>query len=173
MYRLLGHKPPLDANQRRANARPTLKAQLNAFRLRVRQCTELLFEAGATKLFAGRAQGQYRLRDLGISTNLAVLPFHPDLDQKLIDEINLQVVRSQRRWPIQQVRQALREGMPIEVRKVALKGRAKWLGQLRKWKNTKGGPEAVVDLVNMAVPTMNYKKEQGCAVCSRKIWVHR
>ena len=134
VFKLQGHPDPLPADGRRASARPSLQQQLVEFRSLVRNCAELLFESKVANYFKGKAQGMFRLRCLGISTNLAVLPLQLALDAKLIREISIQVIRSQRRWPRRTIEGMIDQGSDIEVRRVSMKGRAKWISSLRPWK---------------------------------------
>ena len=136
LFRMAGHAEPLPADARTAKARPTLGVQLGHFRRLVRRVVAQTFSADAAAYFRGGAFRGQRLRCLGVGTHLSVMPFRPGLTKEVEEQVAIQTIRSQRHLSLKLVQQALEKGQPLEVRRIGLRGRAKWLHQVRPWKRT-------------------------------------
>ena len=68
----------------------------------------------------------HRLRALGISTYLATLPWQPNLTHKGKEAVAVEILRSQHGLHRPKAQQALHEHARVQIRRLQLKGRAKW-----------------------------------------------
>ena len=135
LYRMAGHPEPLTYDTKQATMRPTMRQQIHAFRHATRQLVINTMPQQTHDLFRGKC-GMHgkRLRTLGINTNLAILPWQPDITQATQQRIAQEVLRSQHRLSLTQACDALAEGRTMPLRHIQLKGRVKWSASIKPTK---------------------------------------
>ena len=135
LYRLAGHPEPIQYSRSEAVARPTLRQQLHAFRHTVRQLVLHTMPSEQQHLVKGTKQPHSkRLDSLGIATHLAILPWQPCLTAGMQERLAQEILRSQHRLSYAKARQAIAEHHHMAMRQVQLKGRAKWSGTIKPYK---------------------------------------
>ena len=75
-----------------------------------------------------------RLCTLGINTNLAILPWQPDITPATQQRVAQEILRSQHRLSLTQACAALAEGRAMPLRQIQLKGRVKWSASIKPTK---------------------------------------
>ena len=132
LYRMAGHPEPLTYDTTQATARPTLRQQIHTFRHAIRQLVNNTMPQQNHKLFKGKGgiHGK-RLGTLGINTNLAILPWQPDITSDTRNRVAQEIIRSQHRISLKQACAALAEGKEIALRQLQLKGRVKWSANIK------------------------------------------
>ena len=132
LYRMTGHPEPVTYNTTQATVRPTLRQQLHTFRHTTRQLVINTMPQQAHTLFKGKSDMHgKRLGTLGINTNLAILPWQPDITPSTRTRIAQEILRSQHRLSLKQACAALEEGKAVALRQLQLKGRAKWSANIK------------------------------------------
>ena len=135
LYRMAGYPEPLTYDTTQATARPTLRQQLHNFRHATRQLVTNTMPQQTHGLFRGKC-GMHgkRLHTLGINTNLAILPWQPDITPATQQRVAQEILRSQHRLSLTQACAALAEGRAMPLRQMQLKGRVKWSASIKPTK---------------------------------------
>ena len=131
VYRLAGHPPPISPAAQPAISQPMLRQQLHTFRVAVRTIFRLTVPEPQHHLIKGAATTTRRLAGLGITTFLATLPWQPDLTPAAQNQVAIEVLRSQNKLTKQRAEQTLQQHKPVALRRLQLKGRARWGTQLK------------------------------------------
>ena len=134
IYRLAGHPETVPYTNASARTRPTLRQQLTAFRQTIRQVVQQTMDSSHHGLFVGQPSKGRRLATLGVSTNLAVLPWQPYIAKDLQDRVAQEVLRSQHRLTLAKATQAMAAKQQVRIHTIQLKGRAKWAKGLKPYK---------------------------------------
>ena len=109
-----------------AQSKPTLANRLQQFRNTARQLAKVTFIPTQRHLLSGIATPGQRLRNLGIITNLAILPFQVCTTPQVRQRIAIEVVRSQHRYTHKQALQAVQQQQKAPLQKIRLTGRNRW-----------------------------------------------
>ena len=109
----------------------TLRQQLAQFRLVARRVIAQTMCRTDQKAWIGMQAAQHRLRQIGISTHLAVLPWQPSLTREAQTHLAVEILSSQHGYSRLQARKALGEPTCLPLKKLQLKGRAKWMASIQ------------------------------------------
>ena len=135
LYRLAGHPEPKAYQKDAATPRPTLKQQLHTFQQATRQLVTNTMGQQQQHLFKGKRERHgKRLSTLGINTNVAILPWQPDLTEATRQRVAQEILRSQYRVSPQRASSILQQQQTMPLRQAQLKGRSKWSSSIKATK---------------------------------------
>ena len=137
LYHLAGYNMDSQEDSTSPIAKPTLAHRLKELRLATRRMAKTMMAEEDIKMFKGTPGRSQRLRGYGINTLLAIMPFCVHLTPGAREQLAIQVLRSQRRIPVQEAQQIMRKRVPILLKAVQTRGRVKWLSMLKPWERGK------------------------------------
>ena len=114
------------------------------------------------------------LRKLGVSTHLAILPFHLACPVAVYDEVDAQILRSQQRISYKAAMDKLHHQHWIALHKLRHKGRAAWLQGVKTWPDSIWQRDDVDgdDSAAAAAPVKLYSPADEPTLTKRQ-WVHQ
>ena len=132
LYRMMGNPPPPPTNRTQATPQPSLRQQLYTFRLGVRLLARLTMQKEEQKLFAGIQGVPRRLLAIGATTFTAHLPWAPSLTKAAMDQLTIELIRSQHGVSRKRATEHLRDGHKLPMARLRTGGRVHWAQQIQR-----------------------------------------